>query len=111
MRLKRGSEFARLRAEGRRLTKGCLVANWLELPAGTSSRLGVVAGRKIGEAVVRSRAKRLLRESFRRHQHDLRQPILLVLVARESIRGKAFASVERDFLTALRQARLLKGTS
>lgn len=111
MRLRRGSEFARLRAEGRRLAKGCLVANWLELPAGSVSRLGVVVGRKVGSAVVRSRAKRLLRESFRQHQHDLRQPVMLVLVARESIRGKAFATVQRDFLAVLRQAKLLKGSS
>lgn len=108
MRLQRGGDFARLRAEGRRLAKGCLVANWLELPAGASSRLGVVVGRNVGAAVLRSRARRLLREAFRRHQHDLRQPVMLVLVARQSIRGKTFANVQRDFLAALRQAQLLK---
>ena len=32
----------------------------------------------------------------------------LVLVARPSIAGKSFAEVEKDFLTTLRKARLLK---
>jgi ribonuclease P protein component len=56
---------------------------------------------------VRSRARRLLRECFRLHQHDLRQPIDLVLVARPSILGKGFSEVEKDFLTTLRKAGLL----
>ena len=33
-------------------------------------RLGVVTSKKIGSAVARSRARRLLRESFRQHQHE-----------------------------------------
>ena len=58
-------------------------------------------------AVTRSRARRLLRESFRAHQHDFAQPVDLVLVARQSIAGKRFADVEKDFLATLRKARLL----
>lgn len=90
------------------MASGCLIANWHRLPAGAAPRLGVVTSRKIGGAVVRSRARRLLRESFRRHQHDLAQPVELVLVARNSIAGKKFAAVEKDFLAALRRASLLK---
>ena len=76
--------------------------------AGAGSRLGVIASRKLGSAVTRSRARRLLRETFRLHQHDLRQPVTMVLVARSSIVGKQRAEVERDFLSALRKAKLLK---
>jgi ribonuclease P protein component len=50
----------------------------------------------------------LLRESFRQHQHELAQPVELVLVARPSIAGRAFAEVEKDFLMALNGANLLK---
>ena len=58
--------------------------------------------------MVRNRARRLLRESFRVHQHDLAAPVDLVLVARPSIVGKGYVDVEKDFLTTLRRARLLK---
>ena len=51
---------------------------------------------RIGNAVARSRAA--LRESFRLHQHELSQPVELVLVARASIAGRGFAEVEKDFL-------------
>ena len=44
-----------------------------------------IADAKERNAVVRSRAKRLLRESYRQHQHELTQPVDLVLVARQSV--------------------------
>ncbi|MGA2864669.1 MAG: ribonuclease P protein component [Verrucomicrobiota bacterium] len=109
--LKQGRDFARLRQQGERLVCGCLIGNWQRLPAGSRSRLGVVTSGKLGNAVARSRARRLLRESFRLHQHDLAQAVDLVLVARPSLAGKGLAEVERDFLTMLRRARLLKGAS
>lgn len=107
-RLRTGRDFQRARTQGRRLVNGCLILNWLPLPAGQPTRLGVVTGRGIGAATVRSRARRLLREAFRRHQFDLRQPMDVVLVARQSIGTKRFADAERDLLTALRRAGALK---
>jgi ribonuclease P protein component len=109
-RLKQGRDFARLRQAGERFAIGCLIANWQRLPVNAVSRLGVITGGRLGGAVVRNRARRLLRESFRLHQHDLTGPVDLVLVGRPSIAGKGFAAVERDFLTTLRKARLLKPT-
>ena len=106
-RIKQSRDFARARANGKRLVRGCLILNWL--PA-SSSRLGVITSGKLGNAVVRNRARRLLRESFRLHQHQLTQPVDLILVARASITGKQFSAVEADYLTALRHARLLKET-
>jgi ribonuclease P protein component len=110
-RLKHRRDFAEVRRDGRRLVHGCLIANWRLLSAGSRSRLGVVTGRRLGSAVVRSRARRLLRETFRLHQIHFRQPVALVLVARSSIVGMSFAEVERDFLAALRRASLLGSTS
>jgi ribonuclease P protein component len=107
-RLKFGHEFSRIKTHGQRVASGCLVANWLEIAPDAPSRLGVITSRKLGNAVVRARARRLLRETFRLHQHDLNRPVDLVLVARQSIVGKSVQQVERDFLRALRQGRLLK---
>ena len=85
-----------------------MIANWLVLPSGSPTRLGVITGRRTGEAVARTRARRLLREAFRLHQHDLLRPVDLVLVAQPAIVGKSFSEVERDFLAAMRKAHLLK---
>ena len=105
-RLKQQGEFARARAQGRRVVCGCLIANVLPRPGQLETRLGVVTGKKVGNAVARSRARRLMRESFRLHQHELAGPVDVVLVARPSIAGKKLAEVERDFLRVLRQARI-----
>jgi ribonuclease P protein component len=107
-RVKQGRDFARLKRLGRRVTRGCLVANWQELPAGKPSRVGIITTRKLGNAVVRSRARRLLRETFRLHQFDFRAPVEMVLVARFTITEMNRAGVEADFMAAARQGRLLK---
>jgi ribonuclease P protein component len=111
MRIKQGRDFARTRREGQRMVTGCLIANWRRHTDDSASRLGVVTSGKIGNAVVRGRARRLLREAFRLHQHDLAQPLDLVLIARHSIIEKNLGGVEKDFLTTLRRAGLLKQTS
>lgn len=108
MRLKQGRDFSRLRTHGQRSSHRALIANWLELPAGSRSRLGVVAAKALGPAVVRSRARRLLRETFRLHQRKLRAPLDLVLVARHSILENKLADVERDFLKIMSRAGMLK---
>ena len=108
-RLKHGRDFARARGEGQRAVLGCLIANWRRLPAGATTRLGVVTSRKVGGAVVRNRARRLMREVFRLHQRELAEPVDLVLVARPSIAGRGRDEVEKDFLATMSRAGLLNG--
>jgi ribonuclease P protein component len=108
-RLVRSGEFQKIRAEGNRLVKGCLIANWRIEPDAAHSRIGVVSSRKIGNAVKRARARRLMREVFRRHQHDFNVPVAISLIARPSIALKNFSDVERDFLAILKMAKLLRG--
>ena len=107
-RLKQNHEFAAIKKSGQRMVKGCLIANWLPVRGDSSSRLGVITARNVGCAVERNRARRVMKEVFRLHQNDLIHPLSLVLVARPSIKGKAFVEVERDFLSILDQARLKK---
>jgi ribonuclease P protein component len=107
-RIKEGRDFQRVRAEGERIVIGCMIANWRRLGKDGKSRLGVITSGKIGNAVVRTRARRLLRETFRLHQHDFCPAVELVLIARASIVGKGLAEVEKDFLTIVRKAGLSK---
>ena len=106
-RIQASTDFRAIREQGTRLSKGYILINWQSLPEGSTSRLGVITGRRIGKAHIRNRARRLLRESFRLHQHELLQPVELVLVARRSISGRSFHSVERHFLSLLKKVGLL----
>jgi ribonuclease P protein component len=105
-RIQRGGDFSRIKREGQRVVQGCLILNWRLLPEAIGSRVGVITSKRIGNAVARNRARRLLREAFRQHQTQLVLPADLVLIARNSIVGRPFAAVEKDYLEALRKARL-----
>lgn len=95
-----------MRREGKRLVKGCLILNWRSSEGLGECKLGVVTSKKIGNAVERSRARRLMRQAFRLHQEGIRRKSELVLVARPSIQGKEFREVEKDFLLLLKEAKL-----
>lgn len=106
-RLITSADFLKIKEKGQRLVIGAIIANWLPNNL-DRSRLGVITPAKIGRAHDRSRARRLLRESFRLHQHDLAGPLDIVLVARNSIAGKTFQEVEQNFLAILNRAKLLR---
>ena len=64
-------------------------------PLHSLRRVGVIATRRLGNAVARNRAKRLLREAFRKQQTSLPPGSDLVLVARRRIHGKSSGEVEQ----------------
>jgi ribonuclease P protein component len=70
---------------------------------GPRDRLGLVASRKLGGAVARNRAKRLLRESFRRHPRRLTPTLDLVLVPKREIAEKSGDEVAREYRERLRR--------
>ena len=106
-RLRQRRDFSRLRQNGRRLARRELVLNWQERSVDGDSRMAVITTRRLGNAVVRNRARRLLRECFRRNQHALCKPVDMVLVARSGLVGAGLAQAETAFLGALREANLL----
>ena len=106
-RLRRRSQFLAVKDQGERLPSGCLVINWRRLPSGQPWMLGIITTKSIGSAVTRNRARRWIREAFRRHQHDLLNPAHVVLIARPSIARACFQWVEKDLLRALGRAGLI----
>ena len=70
-----------------------------------TTRLGLVASRKIGNAVTRNRAKRLMRELFRRHVPvGSTAAVDLVMMPRREFFQAEFEALERDFRSILRRS-------
>jgi ribonuclease P protein component len=63
---------------------------------GRHDRLGLAVSRRVGGAVERNRARRLLRESFRRLGPPAGRGVDLVVVARAEIVGCGQAEVDRE---------------
>ena len=61
-------------------------------------RLGVTVTRKVGGAVRRNRAKRLLREIFRRNRAALEPPMDLVVNARVALFDVSEKELEKELL-------------
>jgi ribonuclease P protein component len=69
-------------------------------------RLGIIASRRVGGAVVRNRAKRRLREIFRRRAPVTGPRALdVVAIARPDLVRAPFADVQSEFLAALNKLR------
>lgn len=100
-RLSDARDFAVLREAGERRVCGCLIVNWRRRAKCGPSRVGLVVSRRVGGAVVRSRARRWMREAFRQQQGLLREPVDVVLVARPSLAGQSLATVVRDLRRGL----------
>ena len=110
-RLRNRGEFKAVDAGGRRVSGRFLVL--VARPNGRAiDRLGIVASRRVGGAVVRNRAKRRLREVFRRRvladapaQANDARGLDVVAIAKAGIATAPFAAVTADFLAALMKLR------
>ena len=60
-------------------------------------RLGLAVGRRVGGAVQRNRAKRLLRECFRLERGRLGPSVDVVLIAKADMVGRGLAEVRDEF--------------
>jgi ribonuclease P protein component len=101
-RVRRRREFQRVFDEGFRVSSRyftLLVASGTKPPA----RLGIVASRKLGNAVARNRAKRLIREVFRRTD-PADAAVDVVVIPRRELFDAPFTTLERDFQAAWRRA-------
>ncbi len=91
---------------GIRFAGHCMVM-WLRRAEDATLRVCVVASRRtFRRAVDRNRAKRLLREAFRRNRSRMHGNVDVVLVARKSALEETFAGMENDLMKLAEKARL-----
>ncbi len=108
-RLRRSADLERARQSGRSWRHPLAI-----LAVGENgrdvSRFAFIASRRVGNAVQRNRAKRLLREAVHQHLPEIEPGRDCIIVARAPLLQASFAEVDTAVCQLLRRAKLLKGT-
>jgi ribonuclease P protein component len=73
-------------------------------------RLGVSVSKKVGNAVVRNRMRRLVKEIVRHHEPEIAGGLDMVFIVRKGALDKDYAELEKSALHVLRKAKLLKAS-
>ena len=103
-RLKQRSEFLRVAAKGRKAPMPGLVLQALARGDNQPARLGFTVTKKVGNAVIRNRTRRRLKEAARLLLRD--QPVAgvdLVLIGRDGTRARRFDALMDDLRRALKR--------
>lgn len=104
--LKLNRDFRRLYSRGRHFAGGYVVVYATKNRLGIN-RLGLTAGKSVGNAVRRNRAKRLIRESYRIMETKLSSGYDFVIVARGRIDGKTLEQVSKDLNYVMKKLEIL----
>lgn len=104
--LKKNYEFKRLYSRGKTAVTPYLVVYCLK--TGRGRRVGYTVSTKLGKAVTRNRIRRRLREIYRLNADRLCDGVDIVVVARSRCVGGEYAKMERAFLRACAELKLLK---
>ena len=93
LRLRKRQDYLRVQSSTVRVVTAHFVFLLAPGVEGGPMRLGITATRKVGGAVVRNRAKRLVREVFRHLAWRLPTGVDLVVIVRKALQGMTYQTV------------------
>jgi ribonuclease P protein component len=106
-RLRSAADFQRVRSRGRSYAHPLLVV-YVHPNDEAVTRFGFTLSKRVGKAVARNRAKRLLREAARKTAPALPAGLDIVVVGRPPLASASAAEVAEALTVALRQADVLR---
>jgi len=99
-RVRKRREFLQIQNAGRRIATRHFLVTYLRR-GDAPPRLGITVTKKIGNAVVRNRVKRAVRETFRTHAATLARGASIVVIARDGAGKLGTPTTAEELLPAL----------
>ncbi len=96
-RLTQNNDFKRVYEQGKKMRSSSFVLCIESDRTRQYRRLGIIASKKVGNAVKRNRCKRLVRELFRRNKDKFPPGSDLVVIVKRDMVGKRYAELEEEF--------------
>ncbi len=100
--LKKNFQFRYVYQKGKSFANRRLVMYVIKNSTG-ENRLGISVSKKVGKSVVRSHVTRLLRESYRSMEGQLKKGYDIVVIARVSCKDASYWEVRRDLAHLFRK--------
>lgn len=101
-------QFRRVYSQGRSKADYCVAFYVLENDLSVN-RLGITVSKKIGNSVVRSRVKRIIKEAYRLHENAFGTGYDIVIVARRAAKNKKSTDMEVSLLKLGKYLGIVKG--
>lgn len=105
--LKKDEDFRKVYKRKKSMANKLLIIYVLENKT-EINRLGFTVSKKVGKSVIRSRIKRLLRESYRLNDHKIIGGHDIVFVARNTCVGASYKEIESAMMHLFRRMKLIK---
>lgn len=106
-RLRQAAEFERVKKEGVVCHGKFMVLKVLPVAEEQSVRAGFVTSRRVGNAVVRNKIRRRLREIVRRNFQRIKTGTWLVLIARATAGPASYRELEQEWLRLTERTSIL----
>ena len=101
------SQFVRVRTEGQNVRGRLLILGFLRTERTECFQAGFVKSKRIGEAVVRNRVRRRLRDVVRTQQGRLREGVWFIVIARPAAARASYRALKDEWLRLAERASIL----
>lgn len=103
--IRKNSEFRVVYKKGKSIANRLLVL-YIFRNIKKLNRTGVSVSKKVGKSVIRNKVRRLIKESYRLNNSNLKQGYDLVFIARNSAKNRSFLEIQKSMLELFKKAGL-----
>lgn len=104
-RLKKNKDFRRVYSKGRSFADRRIIMYFFKNDR-EESRIGFSVSKKVGNAVIRNRTRRILKEICRLNRSQIKKGFDIIIIARAAIAGNTYREIEKSFFWLIKKSGL-----